>query len=91
MVKYAAVIAALASSATLVAADTAGYILPSSGTASTTQFLLGPEMVAGGTACGVVELPNGDTSLPDGAIGQGDGPGYLYVSSGHTPGYAYLI
>jgi len=59
-------------------ADSAGYDLPSSGTASTTQFLIGPEL-SGGTACGMTALPNGATST-SGAIGEGDGPGYLYAA-----------
>jgi hypothetical protein len=42
----------VASPARLTAADSAGYSLPSSGVASTTQFYLGPEL-SGGTACGV--------------------------------------
>jgi len=67
--------AALVATAT---ADSAGYILPSSGTASTTQFLLGPEL-GGGTACGVDSLPSGGT-LSGGAIGRGGGPGFLYAA-----------
>jgi len=63
----------------LVAADSAGYVLPSSGTASTTQFLLGPEL-SSGTACGMDSLPNGATSL-SGQIGSAsNGPGYLYAA-----------
>lgn len=54
--------------------DSAGYYLPSSGAASTTQFYLGPEL-SSGTACGVDALPNGEST--SGA--QGGGPGYLYV------------
>ncbi len=54
--------------------DAAGYVLPSSGTASTTQFYLGPEL-ASGTACGVSALPNGKSTSGE----QGGGPGYLYV------------
>jgi hypothetical protein len=57
-----------------VTADSAGYVLPSSGSASTTQFLLGPEL-SSGTACGVDALPNGKST----SGGQGGGPGYLYV------------
>lgn len=58
----------------LASADSAGYSLPSSGAASTTQFYLGPEL-GGGTACGMSALPNGK-----GTSGrQGGGPGYLYV------------
>ncbi len=56
--------------------DAAGYVLPSSGTASTTQFYLGPEL-SGGTACGVSALPNGKSTSGK----QGGGPGYLYVCS----------
>jgi hypothetical protein len=51
-----------------------GYVLPSSGSASTTQFYLGPEL-GGGTACGVSGLPNGQSTSGR----QGGGPGYLYV------------
>ncbi|CAK4005670.1 Hypothetical predicted protein [Lecanosticta acicola] len=69
----AALVALLASTAA------GGYVLPSSGTASTTQFLIGPEL-SGGTACGVQKLSNGATSLPKGAIGSGGGPGYLYAA-----------
>lgn len=61
----------------VVIADSAGYVLPSSGTASTTQFLLGPEL-GSGTACGVDALPNGSKT----SGGQGGGPGFLYVSLG---------
>lgn len=71
-----AALVALFTSTTI--ADSAGYVLPSSGTASTTQFLIGPEL-SSGTACGVQELPNGETSISGGAIGSADGPGYLYV------------
>lgn len=55
-------------------ADSAGYVLPSSGSASTTQFYLGPEL-SSGTACGVDALPNGKSTSGK----QGGGPGYLYV------------
>ena len=57
-------------------ADSAGYVLPSSGSASTTQFYLGPEL-SSGTACGVSALPNGESTSGK----QGGGPGYLYVGS----------
>ena len=64
---------------TLSQADSAGYTLPSSGTASTTQFLLGPEL-SSGTACGLDRLANGATSL-SGSIGSAsNGPGYLYAA-----------
>ncbi|CAJ2511829.1 Uu.00g074540.m01.CDS01 [Anthostomella pinea] len=75
-VAVAALAAALFTST--ASADSAGYVLPSSGTASTTQFLVGPEL-SGGTACGVQKLPNGATSL-SGALGKGGGPGYLYAA-----------
>ena len=68
----------LATSVTLAVTNGTGYVLPSSGTASTTQFLIGPEL-SGGTACGVGALPNGASSLPNGQLGAGGGPGYLYV------------
>jgi len=55
--------------------DSAGYVLPSSGTASTTQFYLGPEL-SGGTACGMSALPNGKSTSGK----QGGGPGYLYAA-----------
>lgn len=58
-----------------VTADAAGYVLPSSGTASTTQFYLGPEL-SSGTACGVDALPNGKSTSGE----QGGGPGYLYAA-----------
>ena len=54
--------------------DSQGYFLPSSGSASTTQFLIGTEF-GGGTACGVNGMPNGQGT----SGGQGNGPGYLYV------------
>jgi hypothetical protein len=60
------------------AQDAAGYILPSSGQASTTQFLIGPEF-GGGTACGLISLPGG-AGLSGGAIGRGGGPGLLYAA-----------
>lgn len=52
-----------------VAGDSAGYVLPSSGSASTTQFYLGPEL-GSGTACGVDALPNGASTSRQ----QGGGP-----------------
>jgi hypothetical protein len=55
-------------------ADSAGYVLPSSGSASTTQFYLGPEL-SSGTACGMSALPNSASTSGK----QGGGPGYLYV------------
>ncbi|PMD28029.1 glycoside hydrolase family 45 protein [Hyaloscypha hepaticicola] len=55
--------------------DSAGYYLPSSGTASTTQFYLGTEL-SSGTACGVDALPNGKSTSGK----QGGGPGYLYAA-----------
>jgi hypothetical protein len=60
--------------AVLLLQNVAGYVLPSSGVASTTQFYLGPEL-SGGTACGVNALPNGQSASGR----QGGGPGYLYV------------
>lgn len=60
------------------AQDAAGYILPSSGQASTTQFLIGPEF-GGGTACSLISLPGG-AGLSGGAIGRGGGPGLLYAA-----------
>lgn len=60
------------------AQDAAGYVLPPSGQASTTQFLIGPEF-AGGTACGLISLPGG-SGLSGGAIGRGGGPGLLYAA-----------
>lgn len=57
-------------------ADSSGYYLPSSGTASSTQFVLATEL-GSGTACGVSSLPNG--KVPSGSIGNANGPGYLYV------------
>jgi len=57
------------------AADASGYILPSSGTASTTQFILGTEL-SSGTACGVNALPGGVST----SGGQGGGPGFLYAA-----------
>jgi hypothetical protein len=62
--------------ATLDTRDSSGYYLPSSGTASTTQFYLGPEL-SSGTACGVSALPNGRSTSGK----QGGGPGYLYVGA----------
>ena len=64
----------LTTSLNIVIADSAGYVLPSSGVASTTQFYLWPEL-SSGTACGVDALPNGQSTSGR----QGGGPGYLYV------------
>ncbi|KAI0433398.1 hypothetical protein F5Y09DRAFT_351472 [Xylaria sp. FL1042] len=61
-------------------ADSAGYVLPSTGSALTTQFIAGSEF-SGGTSCGVNALPNGQAS----SGGQGGGPGYLYVPFGANP------
>ncbi|RDW84246.1 glycoside hydrolase family 45 protein [Coleophoma cylindrospora] len=58
-----------------VCADSAGYVLPSSGSASTTQFILGTEL-SSGTGCGVSSLPDGKST----SGGQGGGPGYLYAA-----------
>jgi hypothetical protein len=55
-------------------AGSAGYVLPSSGSASTTQFYLSPEL-SGGMACGMSALPNSASTSGK----QGGGPGYLYV------------
>ena len=54
--------------------DAQGYILPSNGTASTTQFVLGTEL-SGGTACGMDSLPSGTCGSSPGT-----GPGYLYAA-----------
>ena len=53
----------------------AGYILPMSGTASTSQFFLGPEM-SSGTSCGVKAWANGVNA---GTPASGEGPGFLYA------------
>ena len=53
-----------------------GYDLPTSGTASTTQFFLGPEM-SGGTSCGVNGWANNAYS---GNPSAGQGPGFLYAA-----------
>jgi len=66
---------ALSTLATFTSADKAGYHLPTSGTASTTQFYVGPEL-GGGTSCGASAFPNG--KKPSGK--QGGGPGYLYAA-----------
>jgi len=58
--------------------DSAGYYLPSSGVASTTQFAIGPEF-SGGTACGASAFPNGQSST-SGNYGPSNGPGYLYAA-----------
>jgi hypothetical protein len=55
-------------------ADSAGFVLPSSGLASTTKFYLGPEL-SSGTVCGMNALPNSASTSRK----QGGGPGYLYV------------
>ncbi|KAI9696441.1 MAG: hypothetical protein M1836_005719 [Candelina mexicana] len=57
-----------------------GYILPTSGTASTTQFNIGEEF-GGGTSCGQMAFPGnaGSTGAP------GGGPGFLYVRSTPNP------
>ncbi|KAI1351210.1 hypothetical protein F5Y01DRAFT_283729 [Xylaria sp. FL0043] len=67
-----AVTAAFAGTA---AADSAGYVLPYTGVASTTQFIAGAEF-GGGTSCGVDGLPNGQSTSGR----QGGGPGYLYAA-----------
>ncbi|KAI9870050.1 MAG: hypothetical protein M1830_004749 [Pleopsidium flavum] len=66
---------ALSALSALTSADKAGYHLPTSGTASTTQFYIGPEL-NGGTSCGASAFPNGKS--PSGK--QGGGPGYLYAA-----------
>ena len=66
--------AAAPSSASSASADSSGYILPSNGTASTTQFVLGTEL-SGGTACGMAGLPSGSPGSSPGT-----GPGYLYAA-----------
>ena len=71
---YKSVLLAAAALLGEVTADAAGYVLPSGGVASTTQFYLGPEL-SSGTACGVSGLPNGKSTSGR----QGGGPGYLYV------------
>ena len=53
-----------------------GYILPSSGSASTTQFFLGPEL-GSGTSCGVnAWAKNASCGSPP----AGGGPGFLYAA-----------
>ena len=54
-----------------------GYILPLSGTASTTQFFMGPELTEG-TSCGVKAWANG---LNAGTPAIGEGPGFLYAAA----------
>ena len=56
--------------------DPSGYILPSSGTASTTQFQLGPELQSG-TSCGMSAWPHG---INAGNPPDGGGPGFLYAA-----------
>ncbi|KAI9719631.1 MAG: hypothetical protein M1812_003402 [Candelaria pacifica] len=52
-----------------------GYVLPTSGTASTTQFNIGEEF-GGGTSCGQMAFPGNA-----GSSGQpGGGPGFLYAA-----------
>ena len=58
------------------AASNDGYILPSSGNASTTQFHVGPEL-ASGTSCGVKGWANRASS---GNSQAGGGPGFLYAA-----------
>ena len=55
-------------------ADQSGYILPTNGTASTTQFVIGTEL-AGGTGCGIDALPSGNAGSSPGT-----GPGFLYAA-----------
>ncbi|OCK79809.1 hypothetical protein K432DRAFT_426233 [Lepidopterella palustris CBS 459.81] len=62
-----------ASTFAIALADSAGYVLPSSGTVSTTQFYIGPEL-SNGTACGVSALPNSRSASGK----QGGSPGHLY-------------
>ena len=61
--------------AAVAASNNLGYVLPSSGTASTTQFNLGSEF-AGGTSCGMDGYPGYAQTK-----GPGKGPGLLYVCS----------
>ena len=71
-------LAGLASAVTLSKrqqADSSGYILPDSGTASTTQFNIGSEL-GSGTSCGATSLADG--SMAGGA--PGGGPGFLYAA-----------
>ena len=56
--------------------DPMGYMLPLSGTASTTQFQLGPEL-GSGTSCGASAWPNG---LNAGSPPIAGGPGFLYAA-----------
>ncbi|MCJ1253235.1 hypothetical protein MMC24_001046 [Lignoscripta atroalba] len=56
--------------------DSLGYILPTSGFASTTQFMVGPEL-GPGTACGAVGWANG---VKAGSPPAGGGPGFLYAA-----------
>ena len=66
---------ALFTYSSLVRADKAGYVTPTSGTASTTQFNIGPEF-GSGTSCGATAFPNG--ARTNGA--PGGGPGFLYAA-----------
>ncbi|KAI1751540.1 hypothetical protein F4782DRAFT_531314 [Xylaria castorea] len=66
---------ALALTAAFVGTTSAGYVLPSTGVGSTTQFIAGSEF-GGGTSCGVNGLPNGKKTSGK----QGGGPGYLYAA-----------
>lgn len=72
MMHFKIIFSALATCLPAVAGQ--GYVLPSGGSASTTQFYLGPEL-QGGTACGMSALPNGQHTSGR----QGGGPGYAYV------------
>ena len=56
--------------------DPAGYILPSWGVASTTQFQIGPEF-GSGTSCGASAWPKG---INAGNPATGAGPGFLYAA-----------
>ena len=56
--------------------DAMGYALPTSGTASTTQFYVGPEF-GSGTACGANGWANGAAY---GNPPAGGGPGFLYAA-----------
>ena len=68
-------LAALVTAKNNTLAASSGYVLPSSGTASTTQFYIGPEL-SSGTGCGVTALPGGSSASGK----QGGGPGYLYAA-----------
>lgn len=66
--------ASLAAAVSLQPRQSGGYVIPQSGMASVTQFVVTSEFGTG-TSCGVYSLANGNKK----ELGRGAGPGELYV------------